>query len=146
MKRYTETLLLVVLACALSALAQQSTVRVYVADRDEWESSSVAYTHAEVNRDSGSLNSGARSQSGIRRVNTEQVKNLNKACPSVTITGDPSKADYFIVWDVKTWQQTSWAGHQNEYTVYQKDGDLLGSGDAHTISGAAKGICKALGK
>jgi hypothetical protein len=30
-----------------------------------------------------------------------------------------------VVWDTKTWQQTSWSGHQNEYTVYDSKGDLV---------------------
>jgi hypothetical protein len=46
-----------------------------------------------------------------------------------------------VVWDTKTWQQTSWSGHQNEYTVYDSKGDLVGSGAAHKMTNAAKEIC-----
>ncbi len=135
--------------------AAQNAKRVLIADRDTWEASSTSFVHgsetAECHQDSGcgengSLTAGSRSQAGIRRVNTEQVKNLNKACPDLGITNNPARADYFVVWDVKTFAQTSWTGHQNEFTIYDKAGDLVGSGDAHTISGAAKNICKLLQK
>ena len=133
----------------------QNAKRVLIADRDTWEASSTSFLHgsetAECHQDAGcgengSLTAGSRSQAGIRRVNTEQVKSLNKACPEVGITNNPARADLFVVWDVKTFAQTSWTGHQNEFTIYDKAGDLVGSGDAHTISGAAKSICKLLQK
>lgn len=133
----------------------QNVKRVLVADRDTWEASSTSFLHgrqtAECHQEAGcgengSLTAESHSQAGIRRVNTEQVKNLNKVCPEVGITNNPAHADYFVVWDVKTFSQTSWTGHQNEFTIYNKAGDLVGSGDAHTISGAAKDICKLLQK
>ena len=124
--------------CGSAAIQAQTSKRVYVVDHDSWEASSAAI-----------LNSGngvATAQAGIRRVNTEQVNNLAKACPSIVVTSDSAKADLFVVWDTKTWQQTSWTGHQNEFAVYNRGGDLVGSGDSHTISGAAKAACKILQK
>jgi hypothetical protein len=132
------TVIAVIGLCGSAAVQAQESKRVYIVDHDSWEASSAAI-----------LNSGsgvATAQAGIRRVNTEQVNNLAKACSKIVVTSDPSKADLFVVWDTKTWQQTSWTGHQNEFAVYNRGGDLVGSGDAHTISGAAKDVCKILQK
>ena len=78
------------------------------------------------------------SRSGATK--TEQIKTLANACPTVTITGDPAKADFFLSWDSKTFQQTSWHGHENEFTLYSADKDVLGTGAAHYMKNAAKDI------
>lgn len=44
----------------------------------------------------------------------EQVRTLQQACPALVITEDPTKADFILRWESKTWQQTSWRGHQQE--------------------------------
>ena len=105
-------------------------VRVLIVDKDSFQAAGVA------------VNGVAGFQAGVRPINTEQVKSFNKACPAITITSNPERADYIVVWDTKTWAQTSWSGHQNEFAVYDKAGDLVGSGATHKISNAAKDICK----
>jgi hypothetical protein len=51
----------------------------------------------------------------------------------------------FLSWDSKTWQQTSWGGHENEFTLYNAEKDVLGTGAAHHMKNAAKDICKLIG-
>jgi hypothetical protein len=128
--------LLLTLILAAYAVQAQTVRRVYVVDHDTWEASSTMI----LNSGNGSFTAHA----GVRRVNTEQITNLAKVCTDITVTNDSSKADFFIVWDTKTWAQTSWTGHQNEFAIYNRTGDLVGAGESHAISGAAKDICKIL--
>jgi hypothetical protein len=109
------------------------TIRVLVIDRDSWTESGTSVATKDVATSSY--------HAGIQEMHTEQVKTLNKSCPAVTITVDKANADLVVVWDTKTWQQTAWSGHQNEYTVYNSKGDLVGSGAAHKMTNAAKEIC-----
>ena len=80
----------------------------------------------------------------VRHISTEQIKSLNKACPEVTITAVAESASFIVVWDTKTYAETSWGGHQNEYVVYNQKGDVIYTGAAHKISNAAKDICRAV--
>jgi hypothetical protein len=113
--------------------SQKTPPRVFVIDRDSWTESGTSVATKDVATTSY--------HAGIQQIHTEQVKTLNKSCPAVTITVDKANADLVVVWDTKTWQQTSWSGHQNEYTVYNSKGDLVGSGAAHKMTNAAKEIC-----
>lgn len=72
----------------------------------------------------------------------EQIRMLHQFCPDIQVTEDLSKADLVLRWESKTWQQTSWKGHQQEYTLYSPVKDVLGSGASHHIKNAAKDICK----
>lgn len=130
--------LLVLVSLALPCFADDNPLvrhpRVYVSDRDSWETAG-GFTAAQ-----GFASGTVRE--GIRRVNTEQIKNLNQKCPDARITGSPRKANYIVVWDTKTWQQTSWTGNQNEFVIYDRRGDVVGSGDAHRMTSAAKEICQ----
>lgn len=122
------------LTLATAIVAQQKpAIRVFVIDRDSWTESGTSVATKDV--------ATASYRAGIQQMHTEQVKTLNKSCPAVTITVDKGSADLVVVWDTKTWQQTSWSGHQNEYTVYNSKGDLVGSGAAHKMTNAAKDIC-----
>ncbi len=117
-------------------LFQAAGPRVFVVDKDSWQESG-GFTAANSTA-SGSYHSG------VRHISTEQIKSLNQACPSVTITADQKSSDFIVVWDTKTWAETSWSGHQNEYVVYSQKGDVIYTGAAHKISNAAKDICKAI--
>lgn len=120
-----KTLLLILAFCTVAVAEEKKPVRVYLTDHESWQqTSSLVQT----------------SYSGATK--TEQVKTLTKACPAITITGDPAKADFFLSWDSKTWQQTSWGGHENEFTLYNAEKDVLGTGSAHHMKNAAKDICK----
>jgi len=131
---------LCVLLLALPLICQQSnpTIRVFVVDKDSWQESGGFV--ATQNGAAGNY------QASVRHVSTEQIKSLNQACPSLTITAAKESADFIVVWDTKTWAQTSWSGHQNEYVVYNPKGDVVFTGAAHKISNAAKDICKAVTK
>jgi hypothetical protein len=119
-----------------AVLLQAVGTRVFVVDKDSWQESG-GFTAANGTA-SGNYHAG------VRHTSTEQIKSLNQACPALTITADKQSADFIIVWDTKTWAETSWSGHQNEYVVYNKKGDVIYTGAAHKISNAAKDICKSV--
>jgi hypothetical protein len=124
---------IILILVTVSAAAEDGKTRVFVTDHDSWQ---------ESGHFAATENSASASYSGnVRRISIEQMKSLHKACPQVTITSQPAGADFVVVWDTKTWQQTSWSGHQNEYTVFNAKGDLVGSGADHKIANAAKGVC-----
>lgn len=131
-------MLIVILASFVLAIAQQAPqkTRVYVVDKDSW---------AESGGFSASNGTATASyHAGVRHISTEQIKSLNQACPAITITGALPSSDFVVVWDTKTWAETSWSGHQNEYVIYASNGDVVYTGAAHKISNAAKEICKAI--
>ena len=117
----------ILLLLAASAFAETSPIKVYVTNHESWQQSSALVT--------GSYTGATRA---------EQTKTLAKGCPSITITDDQAKANYTVAWDSKTWQQTSWGGHESEFTVYNSANDMVGAGDAHHMKNAAKDICKLL--
>lgn len=111
----------------ISAVAAEKP-RVFVADRDSFEASGNAVSV----------------KAGVRRFNSEQINALNKSCPAVAVTSVRDSADFLVVWDTTSWEQTSWSGHQNQFSVYAKNSDLIQTGKAHRLSAAAKDICKVL--
>jgi hypothetical protein len=140
---YKNVITCIVLCFAILAAAQQqpstpqsSGPRILVVDKDSWQESGGFV--ATKDGAAGTYNGN------VRHISTEQIKSLNQACPSVTITAAADSADFIVVWDTKTWAQTSWSGHQNEYVVYNKHGDVIFTGASHKISNAAKDICKAV--
>jgi hypothetical protein len=72
----------------------------------------------------------------------EQIRLLSQTCPAMAITEDATGADFIVRWESKTWQQTSWAGHQQEFTLLNPAKEVLGTGAAHHAKNAAKDICK----
>jgi len=117
-----KTLLVGFLLCG--SLAAQQKPRVFVDTADPANSSAVTVS------------------SYFGPAHSEQVRNLNKACPAIAITEDVSAADFVLRWESKTWQQTSWSGHQQEFTLYSPAKDVLATGATHHIGNAAKDICK----
>jgi hypothetical protein len=73
---------------------------------------------------------------------SEQIRLLSQACPVIAITEDTAAADFIVRWESKTWQQTSWTGHQQEFTLLNPAKEVLGTGAAHHVKNAAKDICK----
>jgi predicted P-loop ATPase len=118
-------MLMVLVLCSVALAEEKKPVRVYLTDHESWQQAStlVAGTYTGATK-------------------TEQIKTLTKACPVVTVTEDAMKADFILRWDSKTWQQTSWGGHENEFTLYNTEKDVLGTGSAHHMKNAAKDICK----
>ncbi len=76
------------------------------------------------------------------RGNTEQVKTLNKVCPDVVIVNRQEGADFVVSWESRTYQETPWGSHQQEFAVYKANGELVGSGATHKIGNAGKEVCK----
>src|SRR5271169_1955323 len=119
----------------LPASAQEKP-RVYLVDRDEWKlSGGFAATETSA---AGTIHAG------VRRDYTEILKTFAQACPQVTFTDDRAKADYAVVLDHKTWNETSWTGHQNEFVIFNRAEDLIYSGATHNLKNAAKDSCKAV--
>lgn len=102
--------------------------RVFVADRDSFEASG----------------SAVAVKAGVRRFNSEQIGALSKSCPAIAVTNVREKANFLVMWDTTSWEQTSWSGYQNQFSIYAKNGDLIQTGKAHRVSAAAKDICKIL--
>lgn len=73
---------------------------------------------------------------------SEQIRLLAQACPAVSVTEDAGNADLTVRWESKTWQQTSWVGHQQEFTLLSSTKQVIATGAAHTAKNAAKDICK----
>jgi hypothetical protein len=116
--------------------------RVFIVDRDTYESTA----HGAAAADKDSAGASYVEQSGVRRVHTEQVKTFSKECSDYVVTMTRDKADFIVVWDNRASEQTKWGQHTNEFTIYNRDGDLLGSGGTFRLSSAAKDICGILKK
>lgn len=117
----------VVLLLAVAASAQGKP-RVFLTDQQSWIDSPNLVKPAQAEAPS----------------HTEQVNNLAKYCPAVTITADASKADFILVWRSTSYEQTRWGGHEHEWTVYNPQKDVIGTGAEYHMKNAAKDICKAL--
>lgn len=75
---------------------------------------------------------------------TEQIGNLAHYCPGAVITEDRAKADLFLVWESKSYQQTRWGGHEHEWALYNADKEVIATGAEYHMKNAAKDICKAV--
>lgn len=64
----------------------------------------------------------------------------------IAITEDAAAADFIVRRESKTWQQTSWTGHQQEFTLLNRTKEVLGTGAAHHVKNAAKDICNLITK
>jgi len=117
-----KSLLIGFLLCGV-AIAQSKSTRIFLDTADPSQPSTVTIGY-------------------LAPSHGEQIRMLNQYCPNIQITDDPQKAELILRWESKTWQQTSWSGHQQEFTLYSLDKDVLGSGAAHHIKNAAKDICK----
>lgn len=124
MKRWAMPLLLV----SISAAAGDKSVRVFLTDQRSWA-------------DATNLVAPAQTYSPSR---TEQIHNLAKYCPSITVTEDRSSADFVLMWTSTSYEQTRWGGHEHEWAVYNRQKDVIGTGAEYHMKNAAKDICKAL--
>jgi hypothetical protein len=87
MKVLVATLLL----SGLAAAQTPKTVRVFLTDQQSWA-------------DASNLVLPAHSYAPSR---TEQVHNLAKYCPAVTITAEPTKADFILNWTSISYEQNT---------------------------------------
>jgi len=113
---------LVIFVVAATGFAQ-ARVRVFVTDSQSLE---------------GKKNSGARSQ------NAEIARTIGKKCPELTVTIDKEKADYILILDHEDGK--SRLARDNKWVVYNKDGDIIGSGSVRSIGNAVKDTCAAISK
>jgi hypothetical protein len=117
---------MLVLAGVAFGQEQKKTTRVFLTDQQSW-------------LDSSNLVAPAQTYAPTR---TEQIHNLTKYCPAMTITGDVSKADFVLVWTSLSYQQTRWGGHEHEWAIYNQQKDVLKTGAEYHMKNAAKDICK----
>ena len=116
MKGRCPLLVLASLVLVLPGAAQEKP-RVFLVDRDEWKlSGGFASTGTSA---AGSI------QAGERPDYTEVLKMFAQAGPQVSFTSNRAKADYAVVLDHKTWRETSWTGHQNEFVIFNRAEDLI---------------------
>lgn len=122
---------LALLALAIPLLAAQSMSqetqhpRVFLLNNDSFEISAT----------------GGVAHGQVRPMSAEQTKDLSLGCPAIVITASREKADFVVNWKTKGWDQTSWTGHQNDFSIYNTSGDLIATGQSHRASAAAKDIC-----
>jgi|SRR5271165_7662346 len=131
----TKTLTLAVLTISLAvvqlaAQQPQQQPRVFLMNNDSFEMSAA----------------GGVAQGQVRPMSAEQTKDMSSGCPGIIITATREKADFVVNWKTKSWDQTSWAGHQNDFSVYNAAGDLIGTGQSHRASASAKDICNLIQK
>jgi hypothetical protein len=121
---------------ATAPTSAQEKPRVYLVDRDEWKVT--GGFAANGTSAAGSIHAG------VRRDYTEVLKTFAHTCSQVTFTSDLANADYAVVLDHKSWGETSWSGHMNEYVIFNRAGDLVYSGAKDGMKNAAKDSCKAV--
>ena len=85
---------------------------------------------------------GTGGQLSVSSINPERAKTLSKACPDIIVSSSVSRSEYIIVWHNKSTENTKWGQHENEYAVYNRDGDLIGSGGTHLMGSVGKDVCK----
>jgi predicted Zn-dependent protease len=123
-------LMAVLLMSALTMAADGKHVRVFLTDQQTWAEASNLVAPAQT----------------FAASRTEQIHNIAKYCPAVTVTGEASSADFVLVWTTTPYAQTRWGGHEHEWAVYNQKKDVIGTGAEYHMKNAAKDICKALTK
>jgi len=68
------------------------------------------------------------------------IQALDKYCPGVAVTADPTKAVYILVYDYDIWS----SGNREKATVYDRKGSVIYGGQTWWLRNIAKNICKAI--
>lgn len=124
-----KNLWVVLLISGLAVAADgKPAVRVFLTDRQSWADVSNLVAPAQT----------------LAPSRTEQIHNIAKYCPAVTITAEAAKADFVLVWTSISYQQTRWGGHEHEWAVYNQQKDVIGTGAEYHMKNAAKDICRVL--
>ncbi len=116
--------LICVIAVAVTVIAQEAKVRVFVTDSQSWEIKGTA--------------GGARPQSA------EVIKTVGDRCPNLTVTSNKEKADYVLTLDHEGGKKV--AQKDNKWALYNKDGDVIKSGSTRALGNSVKDACEAITK
>jgi hypothetical protein len=132
LKKFIFFVLIPVLAIAV-CIAQEK-VRIFVTDSQSWEMKGAAAAS-----DSGG---GAHFSGGARPQNAEIAKTFGERCPHLTVTINRQKADYVVTLDHEGGKRL--VKKDNKWVVYNKDGDMIGSGSTRSLGNSVKDACEAI--
>lgn len=108
--------------------------RVYVSDSQSWETSG----GFAANRD-GAV---GQSSGGARPQTAEIIKTIRERCPLVIVTLKRDNAAYVLLLDHEGGK--GGLRKDNKFALFNKDGDVIGSGSTRTLGNAVKDACQAL--
>lgn len=134
LKRCSFTALVVILTAA--TFMAQEKLRVFVTDSQSWEMRGAA--GASDGTGGGHFSGGARPQ------NAEIAKTFGERCPQVTVSINQEKANYIVTLDHEGGKGL--ARKDNKWVLYNKDGDMIGSGSTRSLGNSVKDACEAIEK
>lgn len=76
--------------------------------------------------------------------NIEVMKQFQKLCPAVAITGDRAKADYIVRVDREPPSPVTPFVKGNKVAIFNRDADLIYSNSSRTLAPLVKGSCAAV--
>ena len=128
------TVLFIVLFVGATVLCGQDKIRVFVTDSQSWEARGAVA--ASGNGAGGTYGAGARPQTA------EIIKTVGERCQQLTVTNNREKADYVLTLDHEGGKKI--AQKDNKWALYNKDGDVIGSGSTRALGSAIKDACEAI--
>ncbi len=138
MKKFFPTLFLflVLILCAVSAIAGAEKPRVFITDSKSWEISGGFGGTSEGF--GGGMRGGARPQTA------EIIKTFGERCPQVIVNMKQEKADYIVLLDHEGGK--GYARKDNKFAVFNRDGDSIASGSTRSLGNGVKDACAAIVK
>jgi hypothetical protein len=85
---------------------------------------------------------GSKSTFDSHDESMEVTKDLQKNCSTVTVTLNPSNADYTIMLNRESKQNRGLLRTNSQVQVANRDGDILGTSSTRTVANAAKDACE----
>ncbi len=85
---------------------------------------------------------GAKSSIDSHDESIEVTKNLQKDCAGVTVTLNPSNADYTLMLNRESKHNRGLLRTNSQVQVANRQGDVLGTSATHTVGNAAKDACQ----
>lgn len=130
---------LLVLMCAVAICAgAQEKPRVFVQGKGS----------QDVNTDGGAGGSrhwaawSSRSTIDAHDESMEITKDLQKDCPGVVVTLNPSNADYTVLLNRESKKNRGLLRSNSQVEVANRAGDILGTSATHTVGNATKDACQ----
>ena len=85
---------------------------------------------------------GSRSTIDSHDESMEVTKDLQKDCVGVTVTLNPSNADYTVLLNRESKKNRGLLRSNNQVEVANRAGDILGTNATHSVGNAAKDACQ----
>lgn len=85
---------------------------------------------------------GSRTTIDSHDESMEVTKDLQKDCSGVIVTLNSSNADYTVLLNRESKKNRGLLRSNNQIEVANKAGDILGTGDTHSVGNATKDACK----